>query len=150
MKTQTKSMSVIALAILTAVFLFNSCAEEPATAVEGLASFTSIGGIVTTTSGSPIEGAKITTTPATSEVYTDSKGYYVLKNLYTTNFTITAQKAGFVIKNQQLSSVKNNFTKLDFKLFMVGEIPEGFTEQRKDCLRVFRVVNIERYGIKFK
>ncbi|MBU1677760.1 MAG: SUMF1/EgtB/PvdO family nonheme iron enzyme [Bacteroidetes bacterium] len=123
MKTQTKSMSVIVLTILTAIFVFNSCAEEPATAVEGLSSFTSIGGIVTTTSGSPIEGAKITTTiPATSEVYTDSKGYYVLKNLYTTNFTITVQKAGFAINNQQLSSIKNTFAHFNISLIELGKI----------------------------
>jgi len=62
---------------------------------DSLLQFTSISGKVTNSLNEPIQGAKIYTVPTTSTVYSDSTGYYLLKNISGGSYSLFSEKEGY-------------------------------------------------------
>ncbi|MCK9211600.1 MAG: carboxypeptidase regulatory-like domain-containing protein [Ignavibacteriaceae bacterium] len=92
-------------------------------------SFVTISGKVTNSSGAALAGVKIYTVPATSTVYTDSTGNYMINNISTGSYAVHAEKEGFSnyfinIYVQQGQTYEYNLTlTLIGSVSTCGEIP---------------------------
>ncbi|MDA3860525.1 MAG: carboxypeptidase regulatory-like domain-containing protein [Melioribacteraceae bacterium] len=77
----------------------------------------SVAGIVRdATTGNPIRGVSITTDPGTSSVTTDSLGSYTLVNLTPSNYSIIADKMGFVSTQVSVLVIAEETTTADITL----------------------------------
>ncbi len=66
--------------------------------------YSSIEGVVVDGNSTPIEGARVIISPGGVNVLTDSDGIFVFTELERTQYTITAQKAGYSTDRKEIST----------------------------------------------
>jgi TolB protein len=71
----------------------------------------------------PAEGVEISTTPATSIVYTDSLGHYIISEIPTGNYSVVAKLEGFKNISKNISVSKEITTQADLELQRALEAP---------------------------
>jgi len=79
-------------AVLGLLVAFTAC-KDPSTGPSGTGSID--GRVVNDSTGAPVQGASITTSPATSAPLTDGDGRFTIQDIEAGEYSITAQKSGF-------------------------------------------------------
>lgn len=100
------------LMIILVSFLF-SCSEEQ---IEDNGVGTIKGRVVDKVKFEPIENAKITTSPSTSTIFTDKDGYFTISDVPTGEYSIQAQKEGFLSKFEPTNLALNATSQVVFEL----------------------------------
>jgi len=105
--------------IFTIIVFFGGCSEDPIQPVL----FGKIQGEVKTADTfSPIEMAEVSTSPATSIVFTDSLGQFDFGDVPEGDYTVQVDKAGFVTKIEPVSVQQDNTTKVTIQLVEDAQI----------------------------
>src|ERR1700722_15122925 len=76
----------------------------------------SIEGVVKDSTGKVLEAIIITVQYSNINTLTDSKGYYMLKNIPVGNFTLVASQLGYTMSTKQVLVKENAIEKVDFQL----------------------------------
>lgn len=100
------------LMIVLVSFLF-SCSEEQ---IEDNGVGTIKGRVVDKVKFEPIENAKITTSPSTSTVFSDKDGYFTISDVPTGEYSVQAQKEGFLAKFEPTNLTINSTSQVVFEL----------------------------------
>jgi len=87
-----------------------------------------ISGTVTDGDSNPLEGVKITTTPATAEVLTDGEGNYSLLDLTAGSYTLQAEKTGYVNKTKAVAVIDGQISDGDIYISVRGSISGRVTD----------------------
>ena len=100
------------LVCVFAVLLF-SCNEEQ---IQDTGFGTIKGRVVDKIKFEPIENVKITTSPATSTIFTDKEGYFVIADVATGEYSVQAIKDGFLAKFEPTTLSLNAVSQVVFEL----------------------------------
>jgi len=95
------------------VIILLSCNEEQ---IEDTGFGTIKGRVVDKVNFEPIENAKITTSPTTSTIFTDEEGYFTIVDVPTGEYSVQAQKDGFLAKFEPINVVINTTGQVVFEL----------------------------------
>ncbi len=76
----------------------------------------SIDGVIKDSTGKLLEAISVTVQDKNITTLTDSKGYYILKNIPVGNFTLVASQLGYTMVAKQVLVNENTTTKVDFQL----------------------------------
>ncbi|OAB75818.1 carboxypeptidase regulatory-like domain-containing protein [Cochleicola gelatinilyticus] len=106
-------MKHIKLYLLLITVIFSSCSED---GVEVLGTGTITGTVIEEITGDPVENAKISTSPATSTVFTDSDGEFILENVTVDDYSVQAEFDGFVTAFESVTVTLNNTSNVAFEL----------------------------------
>lgn len=87
-----KWIALTAAFILITTVMFQSCSDEPVSPVN---TGTISGQVTDATDDSPIAGASIATTPATSALLTDDSGNYIITDVEEGTYSVKATKTGY-------------------------------------------------------
>lgn len=100
--------------VLFLLFLV-SCSEEKIG--EQLTDYGTITGkVVSGDTFEPMENVKILSSPATSTVFTDAEGKFTLSNVKVGEYSVQAQKDGYVAKFEAVTVTKNTTSEVVFEL----------------------------------
>ena len=104
--------------VIKAIFLFSvlllvSCSEDTIGEI-----FTgSVSGIVKDKeTEEPLENVKITTSPASSTVFTDENGEFILENIEVDDYSVKAEADGYVTSFEAVSVIEDNRSSVAFEL----------------------------------
>lgn len=106
-----KHMKTLYVLLLT-VLLF-SCSED---GVEVLGTGTITGTVIEEATGDPVKNAKISTSPATSTVFTDRDGEFILENVTVDDYSVQAEFDGFLTAFESVTVTLNNSSNVAFEL----------------------------------
>ncbi|KZS40562.1 hypothetical protein AWE51_06325 [Aquimarina aggregata] len=90
-----------------------SCSEDTID-LEGLGSVR--GRVVREGTNEPIENVKISTNPGSSTVFTDEDGFYLLQNVPSGDYSLTAQKEGFLAVFKSVTVIADKTVELVLEL----------------------------------
>ncbi|WP_144959203.1 carboxypeptidase regulatory-like domain-containing protein [Gillisia sp. Hel_I_86] len=106
-----KFLKIIFIFFLLAVVL--SCSEDT---IDSLGNGTITGTVVKEGSNEPIENVKISTSPASSTVFTDEDGNFILGNVSEGEYSVQARKDGFLTQFEGATVRTNNEVNVIFEL----------------------------------
>lgn len=103
------------LIILTFMSVFFSCSEEK---IDGSAEIfgTVKGKIVSSDTFEPLENVKVFSSPTSSTVFTDAEGKFTISNIKVGEYSIQAQKDGYLSKFESVTVNKNLESEVVFEL----------------------------------
>lgn len=101
------------LILVLFISLFVSCSEEQ---IDDIGKGIIKGRVVNKTTFEPIANAKITTSPVSSTIFTDTDGYFVIGDVPTGEYSVQAQKEGFLAKFEPANVTLNATTQIVFEL----------------------------------
>lgn len=101
------------LCLLLITVILSGCSED---AVEVFGTGTITGTVIEETSGDPVENAKISTSPATSTVFTDSNGEFIIENVTVDDYSAQAEFDGFLTAFESVTVTLNNTSNVAFEL----------------------------------
>jgi len=107
MKVFLKHISLIFIVILV------SCSEDKVS-VTGTGNIT--GKVVSKGDNTPLENAKVSTSPSTSIVFTDAGGKFTINNAATGTYSVQAQKEGYLSKFESSTITEDNTVNVIFEL----------------------------------
>ena len=119
-----------------------SVTVEDGKTTNGNISISTLGGIsgkVTDGDSSPLEGVRITTAPATTEVLTDVNGNYSLLDLIAGSYTIQAEKTGYVNKTKAVEVIDGQISNGDIYISILGGISGRVTDESSNPLFEVRI-----------
>ena len=96
---------------LTALSLVVGCKKQEEVKTTGM-----ITGMVSDSTGSPIDQAQVSTTPATIEVMTNDSGVYEIPDVEPGDYTVGAQKRTYIPKSVNTSVTASNITTANISL----------------------------------
>jgi Tol biopolymer transport system component len=106
-------MKKIVLKFLMCFILLASCSEDQI--VEGGEGIVK-GRVVSSSTFEPIANARISTSPATSTLFSDKDGYFVFDKITVGKYSFQAQKDGFIAKFESVNVTVNNTTQIVFEM----------------------------------
>jgi hypothetical protein len=101
------------LILLISILLYTSCSEEK---IEFIQTGTLTGRVVEASNFSPIENAKVTISPTNNSVFTDTEGYYFIEEVPVGDYSVTAQKEGFLAGYEPMNIFADATVNLVFEL----------------------------------
>jgi len=117
MENQIKTTKT--MKFLKIIFLFSlltvvlSCSEDT---IDSLGNGTITGTVVKEGSNEPIENVKISTTPASSTIFTDENGSFILRDVPEGEYSVQARKDGFLAQFEGATVRTNNEVNVVFEL----------------------------------
>lgn len=99
--------------IYSLIAIILSCSEEP---INENGKGTLTGKVVQAETFIPIANVKISTSPNTSSVFTDSLGNFILENISTGDYSVEARKDGFITQFEGVSINLDESTNVIFEL----------------------------------
>lgn len=111
MKKMKANMKYIYLPIF--LLLFFNCSEDKIS-ITGKGNIS--GKVVTIGENTPLENVKISTNPATSVVFTDINGEFSIPSIDVSNYSVQAEKQGYLTVFEAVSVTEDSSTSLIFEL----------------------------------
>ncbi|MEC5165921.1 Tol biopolymer transport system component [Flavobacterium sp. PL11] len=101
--------------LLVIMFVFSSCAEDKING--GADVYGSVSGkVVSNETFEPLENVKVFSSPTSSIVFTDAEGKFTIPNVKVGEYSIQAQKEGFLSKFEAVTINKNLASEVIFEL----------------------------------
>ena len=101
------------LTLLAMMFLIAGCSEDT---LDDTGVGTITGTVVEEGTNEPVENARISTNPATSTVFTDENGEFVLSEIPADDYSVEARKEGFLSQFEGASVLANSNVNVIFEL----------------------------------
>lgn len=105
--------NINAVLLIAAVLFFSGCSEET---IDDIGSGTITGVVVEEGTNEPVENARISTNPATSTVFTDENGEFILKGIPPEDYAVQAQKESFLTQIETATVTADGSTNVIFEL----------------------------------
>jgi len=111
-KVKMKTLKNITILFVSMLFL-TTCSENQ---IDGERTGSINGKVVTEGTNAPLENVKISTNPATSTVFTDSEGNFVIDNAIVATYAVQAELSGFVTAFESVTVVEDAAAVVSFEL----------------------------------
>ena len=99
--------------LVLVIFSLYSCSEDTV-AFEGKGTINGL--VVAKATGDPLSNVKITTSPASSTVFTDSIGEFTITDVIQNTYAVEAELDGYIISFESVTVTENAVSNLAFEL----------------------------------
>ena len=114
-----KKRFLINTVILFALCLFYSCSEDT---IDTFGEGTLNGSVVTDVNNEPLANVKISTTPASSTVFTDENGEFIISSISSDDYSVQAELDGYVTSFEAATITPNETSNVVFEMVTAGSI----------------------------
>lgn len=104
---------IIKIITVFTIFTMASCSEDTID-LEGLGAVR--GNVVAIGTNEPLENVKISTNPSTSTVFTDANGEYLIENIPSGDYSLSAQKEGLLAQFEGITVIADRELEIVFEM----------------------------------
>ncbi|AXT54141.1 hypothetical protein D1818_20565 [Aquimarina sp. BL5] len=104
---------IIKIITVFTIFTMASCSEDTID-LEGLGAVR--GSVVAIGTNEPLENVKISTNPSTSTVFTDANGEYLIENIPSGDYSLSAQKEGLLAQFEGITVIADRELEIVFEM----------------------------------
>ncbi len=104
---------IIKIVTVFTILMMASCSEDTID-LEGLGAIR--GSVVAVGTNEPLENVKVSTNPSSSTVFTDANGVYVIENIPSGDYSLSAQKEGLLAQFEAVSIIADRELEIVFEM----------------------------------